>query len=71
VFGKIIDTTCILWRESCGTVGECALYDIDDMRFKMVTVDVVMQVIAIGLAGAALLICRLQNKTGQVKTDKN
>lgn len=32
IFGMIIDSTCLVWSESCGTRGNCWLYDTTRMR---------------------------------------
>ncbi|XP_054158013.1 solute carrier organic anion transporter family member 74D-like [Oppia nitens] len=32
IFGAIIDSTCLVWEESCGKTGNCWLYDIDKFR---------------------------------------
>ena len=29
VYGSLIDTTCLLWRQTCGERGDCLLYDKD------------------------------------------
>ncbi|KAJ8321840.1 hypothetical protein KUTeg_000311 [Tegillarca granosa] len=34
-FGKVIDTTCLIWKSSCGSQGSCQFYDIVDMRIKL------------------------------------
>lgn len=35
LFGHIIDTTCIIWDESCGGKGNCWLYNKDEFRRKL------------------------------------
>lgn len=35
VFGNLIDSTCILWKQSCGEKGgRCLLYDIEQFRYR-------------------------------------
>lgn len=37
IFGSIIDTACLLWRENCGgSTGVCLLYDIEQFRYKYI-----------------------------------
>uniref|UniRef100_A0A8D8R1L5 Solute carrier organic anion transporter family member n=1 Tax=Cacopsylla melanoneura TaxID=428564 RepID=A0A8D8R1L5_9HEMI len=35
LFGMIIDSTCMIWDNSCGTKGNCKLYDKENFRFKI------------------------------------
>lgn len=36
VFGNLIDSTCLLWKQSCGGEkgGRCLLYDIEQFRYR-------------------------------------
>lgn len=35
VFGNLIDSTCLLWKNTCGdNSGRCLLYDIEKFRYK-------------------------------------
>ena len=37
LFGHVIDTTCLLWTQTCqGSSGRCLMYDIEMFRFKYV-----------------------------------
>jgi len=37
LFGHVIDTTCLLWTQTCeGSSGRCLVYDIEMFRFKYV-----------------------------------
>ena len=37
LFGHVIDTTCLLWTQTCeGASGRCLIYDIEMFRFKYV-----------------------------------
>ncbi|XP_034253759.1 solute carrier organic anion transporter family member 5A1, partial [Thrips palmi] len=37
LFGNLIDSTCILWKQTCGEKGgRCLLYDIEQFRYKYV-----------------------------------
>ena len=35
VYGTIIDNTCILWQEECGSTTNCLLYDTDKLRLAL------------------------------------
>ncbi|CAG5133959.1 unnamed protein product [Candidula unifasciata] len=35
IFGSLVDSTCILWRTTCGSVGACSLYDIELFRLRI------------------------------------
>ncbi|KAH3883708.1 solute carrier organic anion transporter family member 2A1-like isoform X1 [Dreissena polymorpha] len=47
VFGKLIDTACVIWSASCSGKGACALYDNIDIRIKMHSYQLVPKAIAI------------------------
>lgn len=35
LFGNLIDSTCLLWKSSCGEKGgRCLIYDIEKFRYK-------------------------------------
>ena len=34
LYGKAIDTTCILWGEKCGKAMACQYYDLDTFRHR-------------------------------------
>ena len=37
LFGHVIDTTCLLWTQTCeGSSGRCLMYDIEMFRYKYV-----------------------------------
>ncbi|XP_060081019.1 solute carrier organic anion transporter family member 2A1-like [Ylistrum balloti] len=48
-FGKIYDSACLIWKTTCGVRGACGLYDIVNMRYRLVALDV-------GCRGCALLL---------------
>lgn len=33
IFGRIIDSTCVIWGQKCGQRGNCQLYDKDLFRY--------------------------------------
>ncbi|CAC5359883.1 unnamed protein product [Mytilus coruscus] len=35
ISGGLIDSTCLVWKESCGVRGSCAIYDNDVFRLKL------------------------------------
>ena len=46
-FGKLVDTTCLLWSSSCSGGGACALYDNDNLRFRKHTFEIIPRIIAL------------------------
>ncbi|KAL3856589.1 hypothetical protein ACJMK2_011324 [Sinanodonta woodiana] len=58
VFGKIVDTSCILWRKSCLRQGACALYNNDDLRYKFVGLQVLLNIIPLILFIVAFIKAR-------------
>lgn len=61
VFGRIIDTACIIWSASCTDQGACALYDNDDYRIKKHSFEIVPKVITILLQ--LLVFLKARRKT--------
>ncbi|XP_050681261.1 solute carrier organic anion transporter family member 3A1 [Leptidea sinapis] len=50
VFGNLIDSTCILWKQSCGeNSGRCLLYDIEQFRFRYVGLCGGIKIVALGI----------------------
>ncbi|KAL7741793.1 hypothetical protein ACLKA6_000398 [Drosophila palustris] len=48
VFGNLIDSTCILWKSSCGEKGgRCLIYDIEKFRYKYVGLCAVVKLVAL------------------------
>ncbi|OWF41739.1 solute carrier organic anion transporter family member 2A1-like [Mizuhopecten yessoensis] len=35
IFGKVVDSTCLIWQKSCQSEGACLLYDNVDFRLKI------------------------------------
>jgi hypothetical protein len=58
VSGKIIDTCCRLWSSSCYGQGACALYDIEDFRFKKSLVELVGKCVLVVFYGICIWISR-------------
>ena len=45
MFGHVVDSTCLLWKETCsGADGRCLLYDIDMFRIKYVGIGAAIKV---------------------------
>lgn len=39
LFGNLIDSTCLLWKSTCGEKGgRCLLYDIEQFRYRYVII---------------------------------
>ncbi|CAH2050576.1 unnamed protein product, partial [Iphiclides podalirius] len=51
VFGNLIDSTCILWKQSCGGEkgGRCLLYDIEQFRYRYVGLCGGIKIVALGI----------------------
>ncbi|XP_078576841.1 uncharacterized protein LOC144862330 [Branchiostoma floridae x Branchiostoma japonicum] len=54
VFGKIIDSTCLVWQEKCGERGSCWIYDKESMAYKFLMVALIWQAISLVGFGLAL-----------------
>ncbi|EDV33018.1 uncharacterized protein Dana_GF22759, isoform B [Drosophila ananassae] len=48
LFGNLIDSTCLLWKSSCGEKGgRCLIYDIEKFRYKYVGLCATVKLIAL------------------------
>ncbi|KAK3878540.1 hypothetical protein Pcinc_016839 [Petrolisthes cinctipes] len=47
MFGSVIDSTCLLWKSSCGKKGgRCLIYDIEAFRFRYVGICTAVKIIS-------------------------
>ncbi|KAK3088861.1 hypothetical protein FSP39_024675 [Pinctada imbricata] len=46
-YGKMVDTTCLIWQSSCEGHGACEFYDIEDFRLKFHTFGFVFKMLAL------------------------
>ncbi|KAI9586199.1 solute carrier organic anion transporter family member 4A1 [Glossina fuscipes] len=50
LFGNLIDSTCLLWKSTCGEKGgRCLIYDIEKFRYKYVGLCASVKIIALGI----------------------
>lgn len=50
LFGNLIDSTCLLWKSTCGEKGgRCLLYDIVQFRYRYVGLCGGIKILALGL----------------------
>lgn len=50
LFGNLIDSTCLLWKSTCGEKGgRCLLYDIEQFRYKYVGLCAGIKILALAL----------------------
>ncbi|ALC38471.1 Oatp30B [Drosophila busckii] len=50
LFGNLIDSTCLLWKSSCGEKGgRCLIYDIEKFRYKYVGLCAVVKLVALAI----------------------
>ncbi|XP_013098358.1 solute carrier organic anion transporter family member 5A1 [Stomoxys calcitrans] len=48
LFGNLIDSTCLLWKSSCGEKGgRCLIYDIEKFRYKYVGLCATVKIVAL------------------------
>ncbi|XP_061179570.1 solute carrier organic anion transporter family member 1C1-like [Saccostrea echinata] len=58
VYGKLFDGTCLIWKETCGSKGACQLYDIENMRFTVKSVDSLLAAISFLISIPTFIIAR-------------
>uniref|UniRef100_A0A1B0D282 Major facilitator superfamily (MFS) profile domain-containing protein n=1 Tax=Phlebotomus papatasi TaxID=29031 RepID=A0A1B0D282_PHLPP len=50
VFGSLIDSTCLLWKSTCGeSGGRCLIYDIEMFRYKYVGLCTSIKIVALAI----------------------
>ncbi|XP_055682456.1 solute carrier organic anion transporter family member 5A1 isoform X2 [Lutzomyia longipalpis] len=50
VFGSLIDSTCLLWKSTCGeSGGRCLIYDIEKFRYKYVGLCTGIKIVALAI----------------------
>ncbi|XP_072402735.1 solute carrier organic anion transporter family member 3A1-like [Diabrotica undecimpunctata] len=50
LFGNLIDSTCLLWKSTCGEKGgRCLLYDIEQFRYRYVGLCAGIKTLALGI----------------------
>ncbi|XP_055907129.1 solute carrier organic anion transporter family member 5A1 isoform X2 [Eupeodes corollae] len=50
VFGNLIDSTCLLWKSTCGEKGgRCLIYDIEKFRWKYVGLCAFVKIVALAI----------------------
>ncbi|XP_076083962.1 solute carrier organic anion transporter family member 2A1-like [Mytilus galloprovincialis] len=71
IFGKIIDTTCLIWSSGHNTKGACALYNIENLRFRMVGTAIMYKFVALGFTLLALKLVWNINDWGDLWKGKS
>lgn len=56
VYGKLFDNTCLTWKTVCGSKGACQLYDIENMRLTLKSVDALLAAISFLITIPAFII---------------
>ncbi|XP_053382717.1 solute carrier organic anion transporter family member 2B1-like [Mercenaria mercenaria] len=58
VYGGVFDSLCLLWKSTCSGKGACLLYDVTEMRYKLVGINVGLIVIGLLLTCVTCLFAR-------------
>ncbi|CAL4060884.1 unnamed protein product, partial [Meganyctiphanes norvegica] len=63
MFGTVIDSTCLLWKSSCGEKGgRCLMYDIEEFRFRYVGICTAIKIISAAIFVFDWLLIRWKYK---------
>lgn len=63
MFGSVIDSTCLLWKSSCGEKGgRCLIYDIEAFRFRYVGICTAIKIISAAIFVFDWLLIRWKYK---------
>ena len=57
IYGKAVDTTCLIWQSSCEGRGACEFYDNRDFRLKIHAIGLVFKFIA--FMSTILALCKV------------
>lgn len=69
LFGNLIDSTCLLWKSTCGEKGgRCLLYDIEQFRYKYVGICAGIKIIALALFLVDWWLVRRRNQLEEQAT---
>ncbi|CAG5127865.1 unnamed protein product [Candidula unifasciata] len=49
IYGYLVDSTCLLWRTTCSSVGACSFYDIELFRYRFSGLSIGLRMIMLGL----------------------
>lgn len=50
LFGNLIDSSCLLWKSTCGEAGgRCLIYDIEKFRYKYIGLCTIIKVVALSI----------------------
>lgn len=70
--GKLIDSACRYRQSSCIKDGACALYDIVDLRIKMVSVYVILTILSFAFNLLTIVVAtRNRNNENNETDDEN
>lgn len=72
VYGSIIDSTCVVWEESCGQRGNCWVYDMRTFNYSLHGTTFVLLMIGVVLNLVVFLLSgRMKNLYGRDTTLAN
>ena len=70
VFGGLLDSTCLVWKETCGKRGACLHYDIVSQRFRFKGLVVGLFALAVLLLLLALVAASRQQRGSKAATSR-
>lgn len=47
IYGGVFDSLCLVWKRTCSGNGACLLYDVQDMRYKLIAINVGLLVLGL------------------------
>ncbi|XP_067621628.1 solute carrier organic anion transporter family member 3A1 isoform X2 [Eurosta solidaginis] len=68
LFGNLIDSTCLLWKSTCGEKGgRCLIYDIEKFRYKYVGLCATVKIVAMAIFIADWWLVRRRKQLEKLK----
>lgn len=68
LFGNLIDSTCLLWKSTCGEKGgRCLIYDIEKFRYKYVGLCATVKIVALAIFIADWWLVRRRKQLEKLK----
>ncbi|XP_071804429.1 solute carrier organic anion transporter family member 4A1-like [Asterias amurensis] len=70
LFGRVLDSSCLLWQEKCGVQGACWFYDVRTLAWKLLLIAVGFKVVSFVFFTLSLVFYKSANDDGDNNDDK-
>ena len=70
LFGRVLDSSCLLWQEKCRVQGACWFYDVRTLAWKLLLIAVGFKVVSFIFFTLSLVFYKSANDDGDNNDDK-